>query len=152
MPLLSGVYGELLTTALVLGYGILWEKYYVAKPSVVVNLAGFIVVLVTTDLPTPMYWFLGAYVFFTFVGMLVNARPLFILVGSKTYGALTLTIGLQELGYLGSLSQYLANNLGPTYASGTWLILVEWFLIAIGVHIIGAIYTLATKKRYKRKR
>jgi hypothetical protein len=152
MPLVSGVEGELLATVLVLGYGILWEKYYVALPSVIVNLANFIVLLVTTDLPTLMYWSLGAYVFLTFVAVLIKARPLFVLLGSKTYGSLTLAIGLEKLNYLGSFSQFLATNLGSTYASGTWLLLAGWIVIAIGVHIVGAIYTVATRQKKRKKK
>jgi hypothetical protein len=145
VPLVSGTYGELLTSAVVLAYGILWEKYFVSWPSGVFNALSFIVLLVTVDLPAQVFALLAVYVGFTFLAIHYNWRDFFVLVGSKTYGSLTLTIALEKLGYLASLSQYLYTNAGPGYANETGTIVVGWILTAIAVHIVGAIYARATR-------
>jgi len=141
MAIVSSVYVEILWSFVALIYGIRVERYFVSYWSAIVNLAGFLLVLVTVDLVVQGYALLGVYVLLCFAVVYYNQRGLFALLGSKTYGSLTLAIGLQSLDVLKELGRWGATILNPWFGTDTGTMILAWAIFAFVSHILCAVLT-----------
>jgi hypothetical protein len=137
MPLFSGVWAEILWSLVSLVYGIKVEKYYVSYYSAVVNLASFLLILLTVDLPLQAYALLLAYSLFCFLVVRQDVKELFPLLGSKTYGSLALAIGLNGLAFLDWFGNQLGTNVNPWFGTETGKIIFGWVILAAVSHILG---------------
>jgi len=155
MPLPSE-YATLLWGVFTIGYGILVEKYYVSKWTLVANLAGLIIILFTVDLPIAVAIGLIVFLIIGMVSFWAHLTPIFCLFGSKTYGSILFVFGLREIGQLG-VFDWFARSLVSTLARTpeaiefcSWLttefglVLVGSLLIMFLVHIAGFMYVIIT--------
>jgi hypothetical protein len=140
---------EIIWSLLVLAYGVRVERYYVSWWSAVFNLASFFIILVTVSLPLEGYALLFVYSLFGFVVVKLNARKLFPLLGSKTYGSLALALGLDSIGALVDLGDWAVTNINQWFGTPTGMIVLAWVLLAVASHILGLFLARRTKARFR---
>jgi hypothetical protein len=137
LPLLNAFWESVVIALITIVYGVRWERHYTAFISVVMNVVFTVVLFSSTDLPAQMAGILIIYIILGVITAWRTLRPVFFLFGTKTFGALALTVALAS-----------SNNLGWTMAiasqvKGIDLIateyMVSWVIIAVLVHIIGFI-------------
>ena len=121
LAVLTPVESEIAWSVVTIGFGIWKERRYVGIPSALVNLAGFLLVIASFDLPSGLNVLLSLYMIIGWIGIWQHDYDLLAFCGSKPYGALTLAIGLYEYGYLG--------NYWP-------MILIVWIAVAVISHCI----------------
>jgi hypothetical protein len=139
--MLSAIQGEIATALVTIGIGIIMEKWYVSWWSVGINIINLIVVLTTLELSPTSGLVLGAYVVVGFLCAFYRVKRAYFMFGSKTYGALTLTLGLLQVPALNQrLYSFAFPILGFSANEPTRLLLFSWLWIALGVHICGEIY------------
>jgi hypothetical protein len=134
MPLLTPLQSEILWSLIAIGYGIWKERHFVALPTAITNLAGFLMVLATFDLPDYIPWLLLIYVILGALAAYTKNYALMDLAGCKPYGSLTLALGLYEMGFLAPLALLgrIYEGLGTEAAT----IIVAWVIIAVTAHLI----------------
>jgi len=137
MALLNPVAESLVIALVTIVYGIRWERHYTAWISVVMNVVFTVVLFSSVDMPSQMGVILGIYIVLGIVTAWRTLRPIFFLFGTKTFGALSLTVALAESSNLAWTSSIASNltSLEPPTAQ----YLVAWFAIAIAVHVIARI-------------
>jgi hypothetical protein len=94
MPLLDPVAAAIVIALVTIAYGLRWEKYYTAWISVVMNVVFTVVTVSSTDFPIEIAYILIAYIVVGAMAAWQNWRSLFFLFGTKTFGALMLTVAL----------------------------------------------------------
>jgi hypothetical protein len=134
MPLLTPLQSEILWSFITIGYGIWKERHFVALSTAITNLAGFLMVLATFDLPDYIPWLLLMYVGLGALAAYTRNYALMDLAGCKPYGSLTLALGLYEMGFLAPLALLgrIYEGLGTEAAT----IIVAWIILAIASHLI----------------
>lgn len=137
MPLLSPIAESIIIALVTIGYGIRWERYYTAFISVVMNVVFTLVLFSSVNLPSQMEWILSIYIVLGFVTAWRTLRGIFFLFGTKTFGALSLTVALAESGNIGWTMPF-AQGLSQ-FDLMTAEYLVSWVIIAIVVQIVGFI-------------
>lgn len=98
------------------------------------NLAGFVMVLATFDLPDYMPLFLLVYVMLGALAAYTRNYALMELAGCKPYGSLTLALGLYEMGFLAPLS--LLGRIYEGLATEAATIVVAWVILAVASHLV----------------
>jgi len=147
MPLLNAFWESVVIALVTTAYGLRWERHYTAWISVVMNVVFTVILFASTDLPPQMGLVLGAYIVLGFVTAWRTLRSIFFLFGTKTFGALSLTVALAESGNLGWTASF-ANAL-PQLDFITVQYIVSWFFIAMMVQILGLFFLLFFPPRRK---
>jgi len=101
------------------------------------NVVFTVVLFASTNFPTQMGGILIIYIVLGFVTAWKTLRAIFFLFGTKTFGALALTVALAESGNIGwttSIAQGLSQ-----FDLMTAEYLVSWVVIALVVHVAGFI-------------
>jgi hypothetical protein len=136
-PIVPQFLVEIIWSLLVLAYGVRVERYYVSWWSATFNLASFFVILLTVQLPLEGYALLLAYSALGFLVVHYNARKLFPLLGSKTYGSLALALGLNSIGLLAGLRDWAVTNLNQWFGTETGTIALAWVILTVISHVLG---------------
>jgi hypothetical protein len=139
VPILSGALESLVISIVTIAYGLRWERYYTAWISVVMNVIFTAIVWGSTDLPMAVIYVLAVYIALGVASAWKNIRTLFPLFGTKTFGALSLTITLSQWWTL-SRTNPIINYLGLGLDVMAQEYLVSWFVIAAILHVIGFVF------------
>ena len=132
--------GEILTALIVIGFGVWIEKHYVSYPTVVANVLGLVITLVTIDLKLYMWAFLVLYVVLGIVSIAKKMKGLYVLLGSKTCGSLMLVMGAFSIeGTYTWLNQILMGFQIPSLPEAI-LFLISFVVVVLIVYLIGWIY------------
>lgn len=132
MPILSPVISSLVSAGILIGYGIIWEKHYVAWASVVMNLIYSLLLLSSINVPILFAEILAIYLLLGFVFSAIGVSEAYILFGTKTYGSLALVLSIyQDIDPTGAVFNQ---------AIQSTEIIIAWLLLAILVHIAGYKY------------
>jgi len=118
-----------------IAYGMRWERYSTAWISVVMNVVFTALLLGSSDLPIMIYIILFSYVVLGAIVAWKNIDTLYSLFGTKTFGALTLTVSLSTVDLLGWASSI--SDWAFRYSDTTSVFLVSWVVIALIVHLFG---------------
>lgn len=123
MPYLTPIQGEVVVALVTILIGLLIEKWYVSRSSIIANGLTWIVIIATIDLSGLTHIIMLSWLL---IGMMLvwtkgngEAKQLF---GSKVFGSLALILGLNQLWDLG---------LGEV-----WL-LIFWVITAVFVFFLG---------------
>lgn len=137
---------SLVVSIVTIAYGLRWERYYTAWISVVMNIVFTTILWASTDLPIGVVYVLVVYIALGLVSATKNVRGVFRFFGTKSFGALSLTITLSQwwtLGWTDSIIRYL--NLGFDLLTQEYL--VSWLLIALAIHAAGFVFFRDHRKR-----
>ena len=125
---------EILWSLITIGYGVWKERHFVALSTAIMNLAGFLMVIATFDLPDYIPLFLLVYVVLSALAAYTRNYALMELAGCKPYGSLTLALGLYEMGFLAPLS--LLGRIYEGLATEAATIVVAWIILAVASHLL----------------
>lgn len=139
MPILTSELEYLVVSFVTIAYGLRWERYYTAWISVVMNVVFTAVLLASATLPLGVVYVLIAYVILGVMAAKQDWRPIFFLFGTKTFGALSLTVALSQWTGLRWTHQII-DALGWNMDMATQEYLVAWVVIALIVHVIGIVF------------
>lgn len=130
--------------------GILMEKHYVSWWSVGANVFTTFIMFATLDLDPSLAILAATYVILGGLTAWKKWKALYVLFGSKTYGALAFTLGMLDIPLTHDWLRSTASSLSFPTETGIMLALFGWLLIGIIVHIIGEVYTFVrpAKKRH----
>jgi len=145
MPLLDPTAEAVLLGLVSLVYGIRWERYYTAWISVVMNVVFTIILFASTEFPAGFVWVVLVYIALGIVTLWRTLRRIFWLFGTKTFGALSLTVAFAQSGNIGWTSQVIsALNLSASewLSYGGLQYLVGWVLVTAIVQIVGLLFSL----------
>lgn len=137
MPLLNAFWESMVIALITIAYGMRWERYYTAFISVVMNVVFTVVLFSSTDLPPQMSVILIIYIVLGFITAWKTLRPIFFLFGTKTFGALALTVALAESNNLGWTAGIASQVTGIDLIAAEYM--VSWVVIAAFVHVVGFI-------------
>ena len=102
MPYLTPVEGEVITALVTIGIGILVERWFVSRSSIIANVFAWIVILFTIDIDETILGIMILWLLFGFVLVMSRGngrvKQLF---GSKVFGSLALILGLNQWGDIG---------------------------------------------------
>ncbi len=141
MPVLEPIQAEIAVAGITILIGIVMEKWYVSWWSVGINVLNLVVVLATLALDLTTMAVLVLYVALGLLSAMYRVTKAYFLFGAKTYGALTLTLGLLSLPDWRQHLSDAAYTLAKIQPTDTTSILVfSWVIIAIIVQIIGEFY------------
>jgi len=135
LPLLPPFWSNLAMSFVSIAYGMRWERYSTAWISVVMNVVFTALLLGSSDLPIMIYIILFSYVVLGAIVAWKNIDTLYSLFGTKTFGALTLTVSLSTVDLLGWASSI--SDWAFRYSDTTSVFLVSWVVIALIVHLFG---------------
>jgi hypothetical protein len=138
MPPLPPFWTNLIASVVTIAYGVRWERHYTAWISVVMNVVFTSLLLGSSDLPNLVYLFLFLYVALGVTVAWKNKKSWYSVFGTKSFGALSLTVSLNAinfLGWAGTLSEWAFR-----YNDSTIEFLISWLIIAILVHLFGWIF------------
>lgn len=135
MPLLTPLQSEVIWSFIMIAYGIWKERHYVALSTAVINLAGFLMVLATFDLPEFLPPLLLTYIGLGALAAHTKTYALMELVGSKPYGSLTLALGLYGMGFLAPIRFILA-SINDTLGTEAGTIITAWVIFAVASHLL----------------
>jgi ethanolamine transporter EutH len=143
MPVLTPIYGEILAAFVTIIVGIVMEKWYVSWWSVGINVINLIVVLMALTLDTAAMVILALYVILGLMSAFYRVTKAYFLFGAKTYGSLTLTLGLLSLPDWNQRFVDVAYSLAKISAANTTgIFILSWVIIVVLVHIIGEFYNV----------
>lgn len=148
MPLLDPTAEAIVIALVSIVYGIRWERYYTAWISVVMNIVFTAVLLASVDFPTGFIWIIAIYIGLGIVALVKTLRHIFFLFGTKTFGALSLTVALAQSGNINWTDQIIS---ALKLSSPDWLAhsglqyLVGWITVSGIVHVLGFMFL---RKRY----
>ncbi|MGA3108631.1 MAG: hypothetical protein ABSD99_04120 [Candidatus Bathyarchaeia archaeon] len=150
MPLITATFAQLLASVVDVLYGIFVEKFYVSWTSVILNAVNFIIALAAITLPTEVFIVLAIYAFLGAIAASKAAKGLYVLFGAKTYGCLMLVLSLNEFGHLG-WAQYVGNMVNGWFGTPSGEIVFGWIVLALIVHLMGAIVAHNSSTKAKAK-
>lgn len=139
MPILTPDLEYLVVSLVTIAYGLRWERYYTAWISVVMNIVFTAILLASATLPSVVVYLLVGYVAIGVLSAWRGWRSLFFLFGTKTFGALSLTVALSQwigLGWTHQIIDPLHLNLDVS----TQEYLASWIIIAVAVHVVGLVF------------
>lgn len=145
MPLLNAFWESVGIALVTIAYGLRWERYYTAWISVVMNVVFTAILFASTDFPVGFFWVVLVYIVLGVVTLWRTLRSIFFLFGTKTFGALSLTVALAESGNLGWTASF-ANAL-PQLDFVTVQYIVSWVFIAMIVQILGLLFFPPSRPR-----
>lgn len=143
MPFLDATAEGILIGVVSIVYGLRWERYYTAWISVVMNVVFTAILLGSTDFPNGFVWIIVAYIALGIVTLYRTMRTIFFLFGTKTFGALALTVALAQSGHLDWTNQIISSM---SLSAPDWLgylglqYVVSWLAIAGVVHAVGLLF------------
>jgi hypothetical protein len=146
--ILSPIQGELLAAVATIIIGIVMEKWYVSWWSVGTNMGNGIITMTTLDLERDLgaLTLLLMYLVFGGVSAWKGWKRAYFLFGCKTYGALTLTLGMLEIPWATDSLLKTAAYMSIYINNQLELLLFGWAVTFALVHIIGEFYNRTVRR------
>jgi len=148
MAILSPIQGEILAAVATIIIGIVMEKWYVSWWSIGTNVGNAIITLTTLELGRDLsgLTLLLIYVVLGGVSAWKRWERAYFLFGCKTYGALTLTLGMLEIPWASDWLLNTAAYMSIHVNNQLELLLFGWAVTFAIVHIIGEVYNRTVRR------
>jgi hypothetical protein len=137
-PVLPPWATDILMSLASIWYGMTWECHYTAWASVIMNIIFTAIFLGSNALPLIAIEVLLVYLALGVVIAKFSIKKLKSLFGTKTFGSLTLTASLENIGVL----NWLVSILSPVnpFFNISAIFLIFWLVIGFCVHFLGWYY------------